>query len=74
MPNTAMIEERLRFLEIDQKVIEELHNAKQFLEPELDRMLEDFYSHLLDEPQVMAVFADDKAIERARDMLAILIY
>ena len=66
MPNTAMIEERLRFLEIDQEVIEELHNAKQFLEPELDRMLEEFYSHLLDEPQVKAVFADDKAIERAR--------
>ena len=45
MPNTEMIEERLRFLEIDQNVIEELQNARTFLEPELDRMLEKFYAH-----------------------------
>jgi hypothetical protein len=67
MPNTEMIEERLRFLEIDQNVIEELQNARTFLEPELDRMLEKFYAHILHEPQVRAVFADDKAIRRARD-------
>jgi uncharacterized protein YoxC len=66
MPNTEMIEERLRFLEIDQEVIKELHNARQFLEPELDRMLEEFYSHLLDEPQIRRIFADDNAIKRAR--------
>lgn len=66
MPNTEMIEERLRFLEIDQDVIEELRNAKQLIEPELDRMLEEFYAHLLDEPQVKRVFADDKSMERAR--------
>ncbi len=66
MPNTEMIEERLRFLEIDQEVIEELRNAKQLLEPELDRMLGEFYVHLLDEPQVKRVFADDESIERAR--------
>ena len=66
MPNTEMIEERLRFLEIDQEVIEELRNAKQLLEPELDRMLGEFYAHLLDEPQVKRVFADDESIERAR--------
>ncbi|MDH3491458.1 MAG: protoglobin domain-containing protein [Gammaproteobacteria bacterium] len=67
MPNTAIIEERLRFLEIDQEVIEELGNAKRLLEPEMDRMLEEFYSHILDEPQVKAIFADDKVIERARE-------
>ncbi len=66
MPNTEMIEERLRFLEIDQEVIKELRNAKQLLEPELDRMLGEFYSHLLDEPQVKRVFADDESIKRAR--------
>jgi methyl-accepting chemotaxis protein len=66
MPNTEMIEERLRFLEIDQEVIEELRNARQLLEPELDRMLDEFYSHLLDEPLVKAVFADDRSVERAR--------
>ena len=67
MPNTEMIEDRLRFLEIDQHAIEELRIAKQLLEPELDRMLENFYSHILDETLVKAVFADDEAIERARE-------
>mgnify|MGYP001821082749 FL=1 len=66
MPYTKMIEDRLRFLEIDNEVIAELQNAKQFIEPELDRMLGEFYSHLLDEPEVGQVFADDDAIERAR--------
>ena len=67
MPHSEIIEERLRFLDIDQDVIKELHNAKQILEPEMDQMLEQFYSHILDEPQVKAVFADEKAIERARE-------
>ena len=66
MPYTKMIEDRLRFLEIDQNVIEDLQNARQLIEPELDRMLGEFYSHILDEPEVKRVFADDKAIERAR--------
>ena len=66
MPNTEMIEERLRFLEIDEDVVEELRHAKQVLEPELDRMLGEFYSHLLAEPEIRRVFADDESIERAR--------
>ena len=66
MPHTEMMEERLRFLQIDQDVIEELRDAKQFLEPEIGRILERFYSHVLEEPQVKALFADDEAIERAR--------
>lgn len=67
MPHSEIIEERLRFLDIDQDVIKELRNAKQILEPEMDQMLEQFYSHILDEPQVKAVFADDKTIEHARE-------
>lgn len=67
MPHSEMIEERLRFLDIDQDVIKELRNAKLILEPEMDQMLEKFYSHILDEPQVKAVFADDKTIEHARE-------
>ncbi len=66
MPNTEMIEERLRFMQIDPAVIEELRNARRLLEPELDRMLDEFYSHLLNEPSVRAVFVDEKSIERAR--------
>ena len=66
MPHTEMMEERLRFLEIDQNVIEEIRHAKQFLEPEIGRILEQFYSHILDEPQVKALFADDESVERAQ--------
>ena len=67
MPHTEMMEERLRFLQIDQDVIEELRNAKPFLEPEIDRILEQFYSHILDEPQVKSIFADHESIKRARE-------
>ncbi len=67
MPHTEIIDERLRFLEIDQDVIEELHNAKQILEPEIDWMLEQFYAHILEQPQVKVIFTDDKAIARARE-------
>ena len=66
MPHTKMMEERLRFLEIDQNVIEEIRHAKRFLEPEIGRILEQFYSHILDEPQVKALFADDESVERAQ--------
>jgi len=66
MPHTKMMEERLRFLEIDQNVIKEIRHAKQFLEPEIGRILEQFYLHILDEPQVRALFADDESIERAQ--------
>ena len=51
MPNTAMNEQRLRFLDIDQAVIENLHKAGQILEPEFDRMLDAFYSRISDEPE-----------------------
>lgn len=67
MPHTEEMEERLRFLEIDQDIIEELQNARQILEPEIDRMLDEFYAHILEQPQLKKIFADDKAISRARE-------
>ena len=67
MPHTEKMEERLRFLEIDQDIIEELHSARQILEPEIDRMLDEFYAHIVEQPQLKKIFADDKAITRARE-------
>ncbi len=67
MPYTELIRERLRFLEIDQSVVEKLQIAKRMIEPELDHMLENFYAHILDEPPVKRVFSDDSSIERARE-------
>lgn len=66
MSNTAMINDRLRFLEIDDDVIEELRKARELLEPELDRMLDQFYSHVSDEPHLRDLFEDDQSMAKAR--------
>jgi Arc/MetJ-type ribon-helix-helix transcriptional regulator len=66
MSNTAIINDRLRFLEIDEAVIEELRKARELLAPELDRMLDQFYSHVSDEPQLRELFDNDKSMAKAR--------
>ena len=66
MPHTELIEERLRFLNIDGIVIERLRTAKKILEPEIDEMLERFYAQILAEPTLRALFADEDAMHRAR--------
>ena len=66
MPYTQMMEERLRFLQIDNDTLAELRNAKRILEPAMDRMLERFYSHILGEPELKSLFADQESIGRAR--------
>lgn len=66
MPYTELIEDRLRFLEIDEHDIVELQRARQYLEPEIDRMLERFYAHILSYPEFKALFEDEDSISRAR--------
>jgi len=66
MPNTAMNEQRLRFLDIDQAVIENLRKAREILEPEFDRMLDAFYARVSDEPQLKDLFSSDESMARAR--------
>ncbi len=67
MSNAAMIGQRLRFLEIDETVIEDLLTAREILEPEMDRILDSFYAHIAEQPQLKALFTDDAAMARARD-------
>ena len=67
MPNTAMNEQRLRFLDIDQAVIENLRKARDILEPEFDRMLDALYARISDEPQLKELFPDDESMARARN-------
>jgi len=67
MPHSQLLRERLRFLEIDQDVVENLRAAGQLLEPELDDMLDRFYSHILDEPLLQLVFTGKESIQRARE-------
>ena len=66
MPSTAMNEQRLRFLDIDQAVIENLRKAREILEPEFDRMLDAFYARISNEPQLKDLFPDDASMTRAR--------
>ena len=66
MPHTQMMEERLRFLDIDGNAVAELRNAKDILESAMDEMLDRFYSHILREPDLRALFVDEDAIARAR--------
>ena len=67
MPNTAINEQRLRLLDIDQAVIENLRKAREILEPEFDRMLDTFYARISDEPQLKELFPDDESMARARN-------
>ena len=66
MSHAAMIDQRLRFLEIDDAVIDELVRARKILEPELDRILDSFYAHIAEEPQLKKLFTDDASMARAR--------
>jgi len=67
MPYTELIEDRLRFIEIDENDIVELQQARQYIEPEIDNMLERFYEHILAYPEFKALFEDEASIRRARD-------
>lgn len=67
MPYTELIEDRLRFIEMDESDIVELQQARQYIEPEIDNMLERFYEHILAYPEFKALFEDEASIRRARD-------
>ncbi len=66
MPNTELMEARLRFLEIDDATINNLQQAFEIIEPEMDRIVEAFYQHLLKEPELKEMLSESGAIERAR--------
>ena len=58
MPHTQMIAERLRFLEIDAGTGNEIRKARQLIEPEIDGMLDRFYDHIFERPELRKLFAD----------------
>lgn len=67
MPYTELIEDRLRFIELDEHDIVELQQARQYIEPEIDAMLERFYKHVLSYPEFKVLFDDEESIHRARE-------
>ncbi len=66
MPNSTLIEQRLRYLEIDQDVIEDLRSVRQILEPEMDGMLDAFYARISDESHLRSLFPDEDSMAKAR--------
>lgn len=66
MSDSALIEERLRYLGVDEVVIDDLLHAREILEPKLDQMLDAFYARIMDEPQLRDLFPDNQSMARAR--------
>ena len=67
MPYTELVEDRLRFLEIDKEVLEELKRARQYIEPEIDNMLAGFYALILQDVALHALFKDADSVKHARE-------
>lgn len=67
MPYTELVEDRLRFLEIDNEVLAELKRARQYIEPEIDKMLAGFYALILQDVGLHALFRDADSIKHARE-------
>jgi len=66
MPHTELVEDRLRFLEVDQRVVAELQRARQYIEPEIDDMLARFYQYMMAERATAALLVDKDTVNRAR--------
>lgn len=66
MPYKEIMEERLRFLNIDSNTIQQIRQAKNILEPAIDEVLDNLYSHILEEPELQPLFADKSEIDKAR--------
>ena len=66
MPNTELMNARLRFLEIDAATIDHLKDAFEILEPAMGRLMDDFYRHLMQEPELQVMFQHEDDIKRAR--------
>lgn len=67
MPFTELVEDRLRFLEIDDDVLSELQRARRYIEPEIDQMLSAFYALILKDVALHALFKDAESIKHARE-------
>lgn len=67
MPYKQLMKERLNFLNIDDKTIAEIRQAKDILEPVMDEVLDNLYSHILNEPDLKPLFEDKSVIEKARN-------
>ena len=66
MPYQKLLETRLKFLNIDQQTLSDLREVRGILEPAMDEMLENFYAHINEEPELKSLFIDQAQVDRAR--------
>jgi len=67
MPHSEVIEQRLRFLQLaEEENFETLKDVQYLVEAGIDEMLETFYEHILKQPELSELFADDASLKRAR--------
>lgn len=64
--NRAIVEQRLRFLQVDEGTIDSLRHIRAVLEPAIDNMLDELYTHLFEEPELREIFQSQASWERAR--------
>lgn len=67
MADQEQIQRQLRFLKIDRDTVLTLRDLEELFESSIDDILHDFYAHILKEPELAALFADDESIDRARN-------
>jgi len=67
MNDTIQLEERLRFIRLDQQTRQALAEVKPLLEGELPRILEDFYNHLMNSPEVSRLFSAPGSAQAAKN-------
>ncbi|MDX8411621.1 MAG: protoglobin domain-containing protein [Mariprofundaceae bacterium] len=66
MAYEEVIEERIRFLQIDRSTASTMQQAQNLIEDAIDDSLDKFYAHILQEPTLKTLFSDEDAVKSAR--------
>lgn len=66
MTYLSQIEDRIRFLRVDESTLPTLRPMRQLFEASIDDLLENFYVHILQQPELKSLFANEEAVARAR--------
>jgi hypothetical protein len=68
MPHEKQIEQRLRFLQLDEaENSRTLEDVKALVDGSIDQMLDEFYGHLLNQPELARLLSNEEARQRARN-------
>ena len=67
MPNSKVIEQRLRFLKLDNDTVQTLQQVENLFDDSIDALLDRFYDHVMEQPELKSLFPDEESVERARN-------